>query len=154
MDLSGGFQVQYYGIYRLTSYGDYEFLVLNVGTQMPSGEGFYFKLNHGSVQANEELNGYFLVQVLESGTFLQYENVKGLNNALQLDGYGKATLIEYDTDGQTVLARTEGVYVGTDDYADYRGEWKFTQTGGGEQFRFVASPITGSPDYGMFICFN
>ncbi len=154
MDLSGGFQVQYYGIYRLTSYGDYEFLVLNVGTQMPSGEGFYFKLNHGSVQANEELNGYFLVQGLESGTFLQYENGKGLNNALQLDGYGKATLIEYDTDGQTVLARTEGVYVGTDDYADYRGEWKFTQTGGGEQFRFVASPITGSPDYGMFICFN
>lgn len=153
--IGGGFQMQYYGSYALTEQNDYSFEILDVATGRPTGEGFYFSLRPGS-GISESMNGTFLIQGEESGSFYCYDNGEILAYRLDLNGYGAARLLLLDnSSGQTELV-AEGDYKGTANYENVFGEWQFVSgTQDIADFNFVLNRVTGSgSDINVYIEFD
>ncbi len=142
--VGGGFQMQYYGAYSLTEHGDYAFEILDVSTGKPTGEGFYFLLRETS-DVGENMDGAFLMQGEESGSFFCYDNGEILSYRLDLNGYGDAVLLSHDAEADRTELVAEGTYKGTANYTGVFGEWEFlSETSDFEDFKFVLNRITGS----------
>ena len=92
----------------------------------------------------ENYRGAFMVQGLESGSYLMYDNGELYNVRLDLNGYGYAKLFAYDPIAETTELLAEGKYKGTENYEDYMGEWAFIPTTSGKsEFKFITNMISG-----------
>ena len=92
----------------------------------------------------ENYRGAFMVQGLESGSYLMYDNGELYNVRLDLNGYGYAKLFAYDPIAETTELLAEGKYKGTENYEDYMGEWVFIPATSGEsEFKFITNMISG-----------
>lgn len=145
--------VLFFGVYEYQKdYGDYLFLVLDPVTGMPiaDAEGnmqsLYFMLRSEEVQ-NTQFTGSFLIQGLESGSYLLYDNGELYDYRLDLNGYGMAKLYAYNPISYSTDLVCEGVYSGTENYESEFGEWTFDAPGVQDDFRFILSYISGGSDY-------
>lgn len=131
-----------YGKYEYNKeYDDYLFTSLDPITQEEDGEViFYFVCDHQTVEGTE-LDGYFIQQGYESGSYLLYINGELYNYRLDLNGYGGARLYAYDAVNDKTTLESSGTYRGTDEYVDEYGEWEYVPASG-SGFRFVLNVLS------------
>lgn len=144
VDISGGITAERFGKYSLTEKNDYSFIYYDPVTGLPlidsSGNdiGCYFTLEEYT--AVENITGAFMVQGYESGSFMGYSNGELLSEKLLLNGYGYARLYSLDPASGVSSLVAEGRYSGTDDYAGYYGEWRFSSSL--LTFKFILNTLT------------
>ncbi|MCH5154392.1 MAG: leucine-rich repeat protein [Clostridiales bacterium] len=118
--------IQSSGLYEYNAeYGDYTYLYTRI-TDAPDAEPqmTYFNLSKTEVDGTE-FSGVYAEYGDEGGSYAGYYDPF----VLELSGYGGATLYIYDDNGENVLQQISGVYLGTDFYESYLGEWKFVPLG-------------------------
>ena len=122
-------------------YADYTFMSSGVERYE-----LHFVLQRQAIDGNEKLNGYFMLQGEESGSYLLYGNGELYSYRLDLFGYGNAKLYVYNPQTQTEELLSVGEYRGTDDYEDVSGEWIYTPDSQYEDgsFRFMLSGISSN----------
>ncbi len=148
--LIGDIQHSEFGYYEYDAkYGDYLFVFIDPTTGRPiltdDGEEriMHFAIEKQKIESTE-LNGYFIQQGWESGSYVLYVNGElSYNYMLNLNGYGGAQWYELDPVQNTSTLIAEGSYAGTDNYEDYSGEWHFTATDGSAGFDFILNIVSG-----------
>ncbi len=132
-------RVDMFGKYSYdTQYGDYAFIAIDPQTGEENGSGFHFLLQDNGVEGSI---GNFIVQGVESGSYMLYENGELLSDRLDLNGYGVAKRYSYDIETNSFTLVSEGAYKGSENYTDYLGEWevKFEQS-----IRFILNVVSDS----------